>query len=110
MFARFLRKLRQAPRHRLRSRRLEVEALEGRCVPSAVGTRVRPAPGVEQPPSPPGGSHVREPEPLGGGNIIKIIVPSGAADPGGDVTLFGSKPGGAGDGRQAASNGGVTPL
>src|SRR5262245_38509442 len=80
MFARFLRKLSQTPRNGTRSRRLEAEGLEGRSVPSAVPALVGSAPGIELP-SPPGGSHVREMEPLVGGTVITIIVPSGTVEP-----------------------------
>src|SRR5262249_47695974 len=86
MFAALLRKLSRRSRNGSRSRRLEVEALEGRWVPSGLGALVGSAPGVEPPPSPPGASPVRELEPLAGGAIITISVPSGAVDPSGDVT------------------------
>src|SRR5262245_36196002 len=78
MFARLLRQARPAPRSRPRSTRLEVEALEGRSVPSAVTALVGSASGFELS-SPPGGSHVRELEPLGGSTITIIVVPRGTA-------------------------------
>jgi hypothetical protein len=108
MFATLLRKLRPSSRNGSRSRQLEVEALEGRFVPSTLGTLVRSAADVVKPPSPPGGSHVRELEPLGG-STIAIVASGGALDPSGDVTPLAGNPlmegGGTGSGRHAASSG-----
>lgn len=84
MFATLLRKLGHTSRNGSRPRQLQVEALEARAVPSASAAPVLSAPGADWEP-PPGGSHVREMAPLGG-STITIIVTSGAAEAGGDVS------------------------
>src|SRR5262245_50950264 len=79
MFARFLRQRRHAARNGSRSRSLEVEALEGRSLPSVFGALAVSASDAAWQ-APPGGSQVREVEPLGG-SIIKIIVMPGTVEP-----------------------------
>src|SRR5262249_50755560 len=71
----------------------------------------------QEPVEPPGGgtgsngSNVLELEPLGGGTIITISVPSGTADPGGDVTLLSAnRIESSGGDQQVAASGDVTPL
>ncbi|MBI3407935.1 MAG: hypothetical protein HY040_06210 [Planctomycetes bacterium] len=68
MFATLLQNLSRKSRNVPRSRRLEVETLEGRSVPSALGTLVRPAVAADWPPPPVTQAHVRETL-MGGGRV-----------------------------------------
>lgn len=77
MFASLLQNLSRKSRNVPRSRRLELETLEGRCVPSALATLVRPAVAAEWPPPPVTQTHVREMF-MGGGTRVDPGAANGA--------------------------------